>query len=166
MDQSRGEVMPRLPARLIGEPVHRESLGFATAEVYRNREGAYSVLLTGDRLVLFLGTLESLEGGLATIQSLKERIASSGVALLRDLISGRVEDPAHAETLGRARAQVYQDQDGRYCLFVIGERLAFFLGSYPSLEDCRSAISDLQELRSLLGSAFDAEGYGEYGSSS
>ncbi|MFQ6025912.1 MAG: hypothetical protein ACE5Q6_00190, partial [Dehalococcoidia bacterium] len=112
--------MPKLPAQLIGEPVHSESLGFATAEVYRNNEGAHSILLCGDRLILFLGTLESLEDCLATIQSCKERVGSSSVGLLRDLVTGRVGEPAHWETVGLATAQVYQDQDGRYGLFVIG----------------------------------------------
>jgi len=51
----------------------------------------------------------------------------------------------YAEALGLATAQVYY-HDGQYNLFLMGDQVASFLGSAPSLADCQEEIRCLERL--------------------
>jgi hypothetical protein len=134
-------------------------MGLSTARVYKTAEEGYWLLLSGDRLVLSLGNFESLAECQVTIETCKEQLDSSGVGTIYDLVTGSIGDPVHSEPVGLSTAKIYQGKDKRYCLFVIGDRLAFFLGSYLSLEECRNLISCLHDLQSVLEPALDVQAH-------
>ena len=52
--------------------------------------------------------------------------------------------PVYAERVGLATAEVYYEQ-GVYQVFVVGDCLRSFLGSTPSLDECKAEIVMLLE---------------------
>ena len=52
----------------------------------------------------------------------------------------------HAEPVGLATIEVYRNDQGPYCVFLVGDHLAVYLGAAVSLEDCQAEIEALKEL--------------------
>lgn len=64
---------------------------------------------------------------------------------MRDQLSKYLGVPVYTEVLSLATAEVYRIE-GAYCVFLVGDRLASFVGSSPSLEDCKTEIRRLKEM--------------------
>ena len=71
--------------------------------------------------------------------------------MLRELHLG---SPIYSHELGSVVAEVYYT-GAEYQVFIVGERLASFLGSSTSLDDCMEEISSLQCL--VESDAFQGE---------
>ena len=64
------------------------------------------------------------------------------VGMMLDLRTGR---PIYSQALGTVTAEVYRSEEG-YSVFIVGDRLASFLGTATSLEDCKEEIKSLERL--------------------
>lgn len=53
--------------------------------------------------------------------------------------------PVYTESLGLSSAEVYAG-NGVYWVFLVGDQLAYSLGSSTSLEDCKAEIESLKRL--------------------
>ena len=62
------------------------------------------------------------------------------------------EIPTYTEALGLVSAEVYE-YDGVYSLFLVGDKVACFLGNCNSLDDCREEIKTLSKLARYLPSS-------------
>jgi two-component system cell cycle sensor histidine kinase/response regulator CckA len=64
---------------------------------------------------------------------------------MRDQLAKYLGVPVYTETLSLATAEVYR-VEGMYCVFLVGDRLASFVGNSPSLEDCKAEIKRLKDM--------------------
>ena len=67
---------------------------------------------------------------------------NEGAAMLLERQYG---SPVYTRTIGIVSAQVYSG-DGGYQVFIVGDELASFIGSTPSLNDCKKEIDYLAAL--------------------
>ena len=78
---------------------------------------------------------------------------------VRMLLEDYFGSPIYSHELGTVAAEVYFSAEG-YQLFIVGERLASYLGQAMSLEDCKDEIKTLETLVESPAFRLEAEKYG------
>ena len=61
------------------------------------------------------------------------------------LLERQYGPPVYTQALGIVSAEVYASNEG-YQVFIVGEELVSFIGSTPSLDDCKEEIRCLEAL--------------------
>ena len=61
------------------------------------------------------------------------------------MLERRYGPPIYTQSLGMVSGEVYSS-DGGYQVFIVGDELVSFIGSTPSLDDCKEEIRCLAAL--------------------
>ena len=61
------------------------------------------------------------------------------------LLERQYGPPVYTQALGNLSAEVYSSDEG-YQVFIVGDELASYIGSTPSLDHCKEEIRCLQSL--------------------